>query len=612
MRFIPRNSPLLLSALLTVILSLQSQAAPPPASAVLSSRTAAVGEPVTLQITVEGVRVNAPELSVDGLVIQYVGQSTQVQMLNFDLSTSVMFTYQVAGVREGTYTIPALEFLVHGKRVRTRPLELVVRAGGTPPASSGAGTAGTATGDRQVAFGELIVGTDDVYVGQAIPVELRMYFDTSVRTRVDGMPTIESGGFTVEKLSEPRQTRVEKDGRSYDVLTFQTVITPVKTGEVEFGPAQIQCTISLPRKRRTARHIDDFFDDDFFNDPFGAFGQNQSVVVQSDAPVLDVKPLPLDSQPEGFTGAIGQFTLQTRASSDKVVVGEPLTLTVTVSGKGNFSRVSQPVLTDEEGWRSYPGSDRFTPADKLGLTGSKSFEVSVVPERPLEATPGVAFSYFNPADGNYVTLTSNPIAIDVRGNAINASASTTATSGIPAQPKDSNAETGAGSEASELHEIVPTGGESTRSFSPLYTRAGFWAAQGIPLLGLLTFAVFRIRKARQLDTGARALKELRNEREQAMERVAKDDTSPEDFYAAAVRVVQIEAAIVLGRNPASIGIEDALEAHTVDSATGQSIRRLFATRDELIYAGTAHRDDHNFSPDLRDAFRQAIRTYESA
>jgi hypothetical protein len=595
------------AALVLLASAFPAQAAPPSATAALSSKETTVGQPVMLQVTVEASRVKPPEISVDGLTIQFVGRSTQMQMQNFNLSTFVTFTFRVAGNREGTYTIPALEFELDGKRVRTKPQELLVTAAGTSQASAG-GTGTQEDDGREYAFGEIIVEADKAYVGQAIPVELRMYFDASARIRVDEMPTIESEGFTLERLPEARQTRVRKNGRVYDALTFKTIMTPVKAGEVTIGPAKTQCTISIPRKRRTNTHLDDFFNDGFFNDPFGTFAHNQKVTVLSDAPLLDVRPLPTEGQPDSFSGAIGQFTLETTASTRQVKVGEPLMLTMKVAGKGNFPRIAPPELTGDDGWRTYPGSDTFDPIDRLGLTGRKVFEVSVVPERPLPTTPGVEFSYFDPAKEEYVTLTSEPIPVTVEGKALPSTAAVSSgnTAPTPVPPDAEPAEV-------DIHGIAATGEESwTRSFAPLYTRVGFWAAQGIPLIGLLAFVALRIRTAHRLDTRARALEGLRREKSGAMKRLEGDDTPSDEFYAAAVRAVQIEAAIRSHRNPATIAVEDALAAKTVDPTTEQSLRRLFANRDEMIYAdGPSHQRDE-LTPQLRDAYRRTIGAYESA
>ena len=58
-----------------------------------------------------------------------------------------------------------------------------------------------------------------------------------------------------------------------------------------------------------------------------------------------VRPLPDSGRRRGFTGAIGKFDLgQPQLSANEVQVGDPLTLTVTISGTGNLEAISPPLL----------------------------------------------------------------------------------------------------------------------------------------------------------------------------------------------------------------------------------------------------------------------------
>src|SRR5207253_7523742 len=67
----------------------------PSVTAVLSSSETGVGEPVELQIKVSGVRNSSPpaDITVDGLDIRSTGQMQSFEMRNFDITSSVTFSY---------------------------------------------------------------------------------------------------------------------------------------------------------------------------------------------------------------------------------------------------------------------------------------------------------------------------------------------------------------------------------------------------------------------------------------------------------------------------------------------------------------------------------------
>ena len=63
----------------------------------LSSNLAQVGEPVQLMVTVRGARgADVPQtLAVKGLQINMAGRSTQFEMNNFKMSSTLTYTYLV-------------------------------------------------------------------------------------------------------------------------------------------------------------------------------------------------------------------------------------------------------------------------------------------------------------------------------------------------------------------------------------------------------------------------------------------------------------------------------------------------------------------------------------
>ena len=104
---------------------------------------------------------------------------------------------------------------------------------------------------------------------------------------------------------------------------------------------------------------------------------------------LDVGPLPADA-PEGFSGAVGQFTINGTLDSDQTKVNEPLTWQVTLSGQGNLNAVPDPIWPEMTDWRSFESQASINSQMQDGLIiGSRTYERLLVPEAEGDFTiPG--------------------------------------------------------------------------------------------------------------------------------------------------------------------------------------------------------------------------------
>ena len=184
------------------------------ARAALSASRAILGDPVELQIEVTGARrAEAPEIAVEGLNVQYVGlpsHSTQMRIENGRMTTSstVIHQYQINAQRTGTFIIPAVDIDVDGRRLRTQPLSLQIESPSGNRARSGDAL-------QRLGFAEFTVPKTSVYLGETIPVELRLYTEAGARAQFEAIPIIEGEGFTKTKLTEPRQERARREGREY-------------------------------------------------------------------------------------------------------------------------------------------------------------------------------------------------------------------------------------------------------------------------------------------------------------------------------------------------------------------------------------------------------------
>jgi hypothetical protein len=143
--------------------------------------------------------------------------------------------------------------------------------------------------------------------------------------------------------------------------------------------------------------------------------------------------------------------------------------------------------------------------------------------------------------------------------------------------------------------------KKAESFAPIYTQRVFWAAQLIPLLALIGFAGWKIRRARIDNREAQRIATLRHEATDLMHKLHRNDVSPREYYAEASRVVRLKAALASGNrriDPNMVDVETAAETFKLNSDSRDRLRRLFEQSDEWQYSG-AHNGPGKVSPESR-------------
>src|SRR6266498_5610728 len=466
----------------------------PSVTAVLSNSEIVVGETVELQIKVTGPGDARPpeEISLDGLEIHATGQSRQFEIHNFSTSSSVTYSYTILPLRAGRFTIPPQTVRAGGKILRTPELALnVADAPGRPTTTRpGRSTQSQSTNAGDLIFAELIVPKKTAYVGEVVPAQIRLGFDPRAYPRLTDGPEITGQGFTAQKLQQSGENEETVDGRLYHVVTFKTAIAAARAGKFEIGPVKAKAQVVVSRSRRSPRtrspfdlfNMDDPFSDPFFANPLSQFGERREIEIKSEPVTLEVKPLPTGAPP-GFSGAIGNFTMATDAKPNSVQVGDPITVTSTISGRGNFDRVGAPVIVDERGWHKYPPSSKFAKDDEVGISGTKTFETVLSPNEKKQSLPVMELVYFDPVKEQYMTLRSDLIAINVEGGAVAGASPAAVLPGSTPHGKATKPTT-ATKPQDILYQLTERP-KVVQSFAPLYARLAFWSAQLIPLLALL-------------------------------------------------------------------------------------------------------------------------------
>jgi BatD DUF11 like domain len=578
----------LTAALLALLVCIAPRLAAQEATAGLSSPTTYVGQPVEIVVTVRDVRSAEPPSTVDvpGLSIQLFGRQTRFEMNNFKITSSLTFTYSVTPTQAGEFDIPPFEVRVGDRTLKTNPLRLTVADGalaapppqlqpGMPPQQFQPPPGQQQPGQPQTGgipyFGELVLSKRKAYTGEVVPAELRYYFNSSIGGEVGDRPTFSGEGFTVQKFANTPKREQIVNGENYVVFSFQTAITPAKSGMLEIPAAKLEARLQLPGSAPPG--FEDFFRNFGGAMPPGMFTNAREVAVETRPATLEVVPLPKDGRPDDFGGAIGKFEMEAAVSPKKAGPGDPVTLRVTISGQGNFEAMGAPVLTDDEGWRTYPPTEKFEPTDQVNFVGSKTYEFSLVAREDREKTPGVRFAFLDPDTGKYELLTQEPFAIQASAGQAPATEpadsettpakTATATPTPTPAPKPASSESAAGSS----------------SWTSLLQSPAFLLANALAAAAWIgTLAYILIRRSANSPAGLR-----RSRKKRLRTKLAALSSAPDaDFYRLAAECLHTALDTESSPLDASACLEEAVQ----DPATRQTLQEILSRDAESKYSAS--------------------------
>ncbi|MBI3192339.1 MAG: BatD family protein, partial [Pedosphaera parvula] len=281
-----------------------------------------VGESAMLLLTFTGGSPNTvPGVQpTGGLTLGYSEQSQEISIVNGRTSRNLTFSYSVAASQPGDFTLPPIRAEVDGQVLTAQPPALKVLPRGAPSPEEDR--------IRGMAFLKMLQPKKQVYVGELFPVEMQLDVQNGKDVQ---MPQLRSEGFTFSKTAQPTQSRVQIQGAIYNLVVFRMSALAAKAGNLILGPATCDLNLLIAPTR---------------HDPFDLFGaryQLKHTTLTSELHPIQVLPLPQDSVPDDFTGAVGNFTsLTVNAAPTDVAVGDPITIKIQIAGQGGLDSLALP------------------------------------------------------------------------------------------------------------------------------------------------------------------------------------------------------------------------------------------------------------------------------
>lgn len=485
--------------------------------------------PVTFRLTnAQGSDLKAPP--VEGCTLVYgpstsSSQSYSVVNGRAESSSAYEYTYYYRADKAGRFTIPAATILADGKRMSTKATSFTVLDAGdrNKPASQRPVTVDdpdTQEAGRKVnaddVFVRIILSKSSAYEQEAIGCTIKLYTKYQISSfMATKQPSFD--GFLIQELDvQPSLNEVEvyKGAEYMTAILKRCIIFPQKSGKLTINSGNYDISVVQ-----------------YDNVNMGMFRVRQpketKIKVSSNTGSIDITPLPSPA-PAGFSGAVGDFSVNSRLIGNTFRTNEPATLIYTIKGTGNIKYVKEPAIDFPSEFEQYtPKSDIEASVSGNDVTGTMTVEYTFVPQSVGNFTIGSdKFVYFNPRSRQYVTLSTPTYPIKV-GQGVSAPAAT-------ADQKEIE------NKNSDIRHIYLSEKNPSLDHRPIVTRSWYWMLYlGLFIVGAGLVVVNRKSARRHADVvGMRTAKASRVARKRLKAAAAFLKAGDSDkFYAELLRAL---------------------------------------------------------------------------
>jgi len=479
----------------------------------LSKNKLGVNERLRVEFTMnkDGDNFNPPDFK-GFKVVMGPSQSISSSWINGKRSFSKSYSYIVTPSATGNFEIGQATIEIDGKTYKTVPEKVQITAAVANP--NAPKTADDIADENLYLVAEVSKGNP--YLNEAVTVVYKLYISPSITvTNFRPLDNPKYNNFWSQDIPVKRYDtkNTTYDGKPFrSVILKRVVLYPQKTGKLNIEPLALEVYVQVPTNRR------DFFGGKIFKDA--------KKTVSAGKRTLNVKSLPEAGKPTDFGGAVGDFDFSVTTSKSSLNASESLQARVEITGKGNLKLFQLPKPELPSALEVYePEFDESVRTTISGMQGKVANNYTVVPSfRGKYPIPSISFSYFNPKTGQYNTLNSDEITINVMEG-----------------PEDTNASIAANNSNQKL--VVPTGKQfHFIKVKPNLTSIGanyffgsnkFYAMLLAPLLLIPLFIIlYRKRKEKEKDVVGNKVKKANRLARKYLSTAKKELGNEANFYIA--------------------------------------------------------------------------------
>ncbi|MCW3123241.1 MAG: hypothetical protein JWQ38_2733 [Flavipsychrobacter sp.] len=460
-------------------------------------------------------------------------------------------------------------------------------------------------------FIKVAVDKSKVHVGEQITTSYKLYSRLPMQINISKLPSL--NGFWTQDFDIPKQVKPTEevlDGKKYQVfLLKKSALFPQQAGTLELDAAEAKGMARIVQQvRRRAADVfggtlmmnDPFFNNSFFNTQTY---KDVDVHLKSDPVKIVVTSLPEKDKPAGYGGAVGNFTFSSKIDKQELTTDDVATLTLNITGSGNLKLIEAPKLELPNGLETFDPTIKDTITGRsTTISGSKIITYAITPHTPGDyEIPAIAFSYYNPQTGTYVTEHTQPIKLHVKAGKHYA----------PARA------TGTNLAIKDIHDIVKQPLSTlTLNSRPMLFTAGYWSLYALPLVTFLGLMVWKRRDEEEAkDT---VLLRRKRANKVALQRLVNakkylQEGNKNSFYEEVSKAIWLYLSDKLNIPLSSLSRDTATEAmngRTVSPALQKNIEDVIWECETALYAtGGSKQMEHTYDAaikvisELEDVFK---------
>ena len=359
-----------------------------------------VGEELTFTVRVTGGTMESVEVELPPLAgLEVVARAERTEMVGGARpSRTTVIQYRLRATAPGRWRLGPLQVRQGTSFVQADAPDVSVGPGSANAVATGLSPRVRAILDhakipRLNGFAglSLALSDDSVTVGEQVDLVTIAWIPRRLRQQMRRPPTLEPPRIPgVWNYPQPVPAGIAAsrllDGEWYDLFVLHQLVFPLAPGVIRIEPATLQFSIPVA---------------------FQFFSQEEQHSLRTEPAVLTVADVPAD-RPAEFTGAVARrLAIGRTTAPDSAAVGEPVTVTVTLTGEGNVTLWPAPPVRWPSGVRVYPDQiDDHTDLVEGRLTGTKTFRYLVVPDSSGRLVlPTIRYGFYEPGSRNFQVAT---------------------------------------------------------------------------------------------------------------------------------------------------------------------------------------------------------------
>ncbi len=270
-------------------------------------------------------------------------------------------------------------------------------------------------------FIKVFVDKKTCFVGEPVTAVFKLFSRLNSKSDIVKNPGFY--GFTVQDVINTGNKQADNiiiHGKEFDVHTIRKVqLYPLRAGRYTIDAMEVENKVKFS-KSMVNKKAEQVIIEGVVPGDIDMVADKNSTIVESkmatEAVNIIVKPGPKKNKPSEYNGATGNFKIHSSLRKNELSKNEDTELIVTLSGKGNFTQLSAPLIDWPDGFEVFESKI----IDSLDynhspMKGKREFHYQFISSIPgTYDLPEVAFCFFNTDSTIYKTIYTQPVQIKIR------------------------------------------------------------------------------------------------------------------------------------------------------------------------------------------------------